>query len=485
MTLQLQYLRNIRTETVLKKRLGKLPKDLQIIYDETYNQQLQLIEDEEKLIPEYTFRLLLCSQEPLKTESFLLAVSFCGEERPLESVKTLLPLCFNFVVHDQELDVFRFAHLSVREYLETRDNYKSDLNHALAAECCLRYLSADAIVERVLATDDKEDKVEYLDFKHDYRNLKYDYVNLFHRYACLYWGPHLFESGDYRLKNPLKAISYEFLMDQQTQSRVFTCWGKVACLYLMRHYRIRRKGIRRNRMPDYRMREYYSYNPKYSTGMDMISEHDCIFAVTVWGFCDLLKMRIQNAPTVIDVKNLYSGTTAFGLACKYGNLEAAQMLFDSGAGINISNEYGEAPLHFASRIGQNEIARFLLNKGADVNVQNNSKQTPLHITCKKHDSVELVQILLNKGADVNVRDNSEQTPLHIACKHDSIKLVQILLNKGADVNVRDNSEQTPLHIACEHDSVELVQILLNKGADITYRVLGMKSLYTLRVNTIR
>ena len=65
--------------------------------DETHDQQFDLIEDGGKPITNSAFKLLLSSQDPLTTEDFVLAVSFCQEKKPKILTKSLLGLCFNLL----------------------------------------------------------------------------------------------------------------------------------------------------------------------------------------------------------------------------------------------------------------------------------------------------------------------------------------------------------------------------------------------------
>jgi ankyrin repeat protein len=49
-----------------------------------------------------------------------------------------------------------------------------------------------------------------------------------------------------------------------------------------------------------------------------------------------------------------------------------------GADIHAKNNYGETPLHFASRNGHLEVVKYLKSVGADINAKNNNSWTPLH-----------------------------------------------------------------------------------------------------------
>lgn len=46
-------------------------------------------------------------------------------------------MCSNMIVFDPTLDTFRFAHLSMREFLEKRPEYTKKATNALTAETCL------------------------------------------------------------------------------------------------------------------------------------------------------------------------------------------------------------------------------------------------------------------------------------------------------------------------------------------------------------
>ncbi len=121
------------------------PQKLLELYDETYYWSLKSRAEEEQTLINNALRMLLCLQVPLRTADFIFALCSC-EDASL-AAEDLVDLCSSFVAVDTELDIFRFAHLSVREFLETKDDYKPDRNHALVAELCLRYLSSSIVTQ--------------------------------------------------------------------------------------------------------------------------------------------------------------------------------------------------------------------------------------------------------------------------------------------------------------------------------------------------
>jgi ankyrin repeat protein len=75
------------------------------------------------------------------------------------------------------------------------------------------------------------------------------------------------------------------------------------------------------------------------------------------------------------------GNTPLLLAAKKNRglreVDVVQVLLDAGAVINLQNNYGMSPLHFAASDGHLEIVQVLLERGADINVKNNDGDTPL------------------------------------------------------------------------------------------------------------
>ncbi|RMJ22394.1 Ankyrin repeat protein [Aspergillus sp. HF37] len=83
------------------------------------------------------FSWLMCMREPLSLEAFLAAVSTSNSDAPLElTMPELLRICSNLIVLDSKLDTLRFAHSSLKEFLEEIGFSKSTTN-SVVAMCCL------------------------------------------------------------------------------------------------------------------------------------------------------------------------------------------------------------------------------------------------------------------------------------------------------------------------------------------------------------
>jgi len=115
----------------VRDSLQVLPVTLTDSYGEIYNR-----------IRLNAFRWIQCSYEPLRSETLLDAVTVeidsSGEfSRYCTAVGAtdLLKACQNLLILDERLNVFRFADLSVQEYLETQQLTVD--SHTEIAKICL------------------------------------------------------------------------------------------------------------------------------------------------------------------------------------------------------------------------------------------------------------------------------------------------------------------------------------------------------------
>ena len=144
-SLQLDVLRALKRDEDIRTRLGRLPPKLEQLYLDVYNNLISAQGEIGRSIIDNALKWLLCAQEELCAADFLTAVAanlnISDEEI---SVDSLLELCNNFVVYDESLDVFRFAHLSIREFLELMPEFTKGSCYSLAAKCCLMQIIASS-----------------------------------------------------------------------------------------------------------------------------------------------------------------------------------------------------------------------------------------------------------------------------------------------------------------------------------------------------
>ena len=146
-----------------------------------------------------------------------------------------------------------------------------------------------------------------------------------------------------------------------------------------------------------------------------------------------------------------------------GNIKAVKQHIAAGTDVNMKNDVGLTPLHFAAGEGHKEVAELLITNGADVNVKQKDGSVPLHLAVSK----EISELLIAKGADVNVKNNWGATPLLAAVVKGHKEIVQLLISKDTDVNAKVSlgvkQGLTALDAANETNHPEISDLLRKHG----------------------
>lgn len=139
-----------------------------------------------------------------------------------------------------------------------------------------------------------------------------------------------------------------------------------------------------------------------------------VFEAAALGYVDRLRERLLDDA---DAVAAYSpdGFTALHLAAFFGKPEAARILLDHGAGVDVytRNPFANQPLHAAAAGRHIEVCRVLLAAGADVNATQHGGYTPLH-EAAQHGDVEMTELFLSAAADPALVTHAGETPAQIA-----------------------------------------------------------------------
>lgn len=213
--------------------------------------------------------------------------------------------------------------------------------------------------------------------------------------------------------------------------------------------------------------------------------------------------------------------SALSWATMMGEMEAAKLLIEHGADLNVRQEDGGTPLHIAVTLGRAEIAELLIKEGADVAAKNRGGQVPasgLHIPWgmlkfmmgmfdikleqKEVETgrvkiakmlnvdfapqsqraandvwdaafvgdVDMVKKAVADGLDVNARNPVSGDPLlFTAALMGHTDIIAFLLDKGADINVQNREGNTSLHAAAFLGRAEAAELLLKHGINVHVR----------------
>ncbi|KAL6112900.1 tanc1 [Pungitius sinensis] len=177
----------------------------------------------------------------------------------------------------------------------------------------------------------------------------------------------------------------------------------------------------------------------------------------------LLDLKDEQLAVQMDAHDSLWGETVLSAAAGRGRTEVCAFLLERGAGLEIPNRRGMAPLLSASKHGHTQVVEMLLKEGADIEVHEKQGRTALMLAASEgHTST--AELLLAKGASVSAADQEGLTALGWACLKGQKAVVQLLAEAGADLNQPDRQGRTPLDLSALTGDADTVHCLVENGA---------------------
>ena len=130
-------------------------------------------------------------------------------------------------------------------------------------------------------------------------------------------------------------------------------------------------------------------NPMEGTAKPEISLMDAVLK----GKVEIVREHIT-VGTKLDEQDPKSGSTALNAAATFGQTEAALMLIENGADLEVQNNEGSTALITAAFFCRTEIVKALLGKGAERGAKNNAGATALDSVAGPFDEIKPVYDLL-------------------------------------------------------------------------------------------
>jgi ankyrin repeat protein len=519
----------MKHENDINQELGRLPTTLRTSYDLIYQQIIDLGATSRGIV-ERTLSWLLSAQRTLKPKEIIAAVSLGsdGIQIPL-NVDQLLGMCCNLVLLDEEIKTLRFAHLSVREYLEDHGDYDASRRHALVLDRCLNtYLLHLSKISKLARFSQSA-------FDRDHLS----------RYSTIYWPIHCQLAGGI-LPNfrPTKKL-LRFVFEGSGPALSFQAWTiygrSVLSPTLPINLRDRLTWIFLS--PPHPLFSACSFG--FCWVFDTLTElgysdwnqwgHECrsgLHVAAEYGLSNAITLLMNRGVDVNAVDGKYF-RSAISWAAENAHAESVELLLDHGA--MVGSNSGKPPLMCAAKNGDQKMVELLLSRGADpdkegdsymnrtalgwavynghraivellLNASGNGKMLYslkaalmsaaqsghydilelllgkgrkadikeedmsamlLKATANRHTAV--VDLLLRKGAWTETRTFEGKTPLILAAQDGHCRIMQLLLDSGAHIDHRNESGESALLIAVEKGDIEVVKLLLARGASVNQR----------------
>lgn len=146
----------------------------------------------------------------------------------------------------------------------------------------------------------------------------------------------------------------------------------------------------------------------------------------------------------------YDRRSALHIACAEGHLEAANLLLEHGATVNVRDRFGLTPLDEAVKSRNNLLVKALVTKGAELSKIGSETSLLTLAAQNREEDIPLAKLMLESKVDPNCADYDGRTPLHLAVCESNVALAEILLNHGADPLKEDRWKCTPLMECSRH-----------------------------------
>lgn len=221
--LQIETLKHYKLDQDLKSRLGHLPQTLEHSYYTIYATIIDAGPNAQRLA-DGVFKWLLYGRKTLQTDSFAAFISCvtCASDIPLSS-QHLLDVCGNMVEIDQSMDVFRFVHLSVREFFEQFHNCRNEAFTPQKAHASLAYHS---LLHICLTLSPDGSYIDSFQGNRRYTSsskLRSDIA--VKRYADRHWHEHASLAGDERRVDPFQGLFMAFILKRPNIGSILERWS--------------------------------------------------------------------------------------------------------------------------------------------------------------------------------------------------------------------------------------------------------------------
>ena len=163
-------------------------------------------------------------------------------------------------------------------------------------------------------------------------------------------------------------------------------------------------------------------------------------------------------------------------AASDGDIELVEEWLEAGGAVNDRDEWGSTlfttALGYVIEERHVDFARWLIARGADVNLGNEDGMLPLHYACYPGDCASsMVLLLLASGARVNARTNSDcLTPLGQLIEEFDYNLDNLLEDEAHDYEEFSEEDHNAIAAAIQRQvsrsGLEIMKLLLRAGASL-------------------
>jgi hypothetical protein len=421
----------------VEEELGKLPTDLATTYDQIYKRIQDDVHSEPLALKALMW--ILGAEKPLSPDEWAGGVSWAlprsNGKSPKLKTSMLLDVCENLVVHDGHRNVMRFAHLSVREFLETK---ALDRQAAEMAACaCLAILQHPHILnaQPTASTD----------------------FTPFHQYSIRYWPEHVLRCDDNDPTPQLSSALSAFMGSFICPADAYIHWFRAATsmhVYSVRFQITKKRLWSTPPNPHFAAASMHVYDFRLKS-----TPPNPLLAAAYFGFKKVCSHLWE--PNTFNPNFTNDGQeTLLYLASSQGHIATVRLLLQNGAEVNHVTHGGKkAPLLAAIKGHYSKILDLLLEAGA---IFNNTKYGSIELSGASVGNGAVMQLLLQRDATIEITEAIVTAAA--GNRFSGKKVMELLLQRDATIEI---TEAIVTAAAGNCDSGEKVmELLLQRDATI-------------------
>ncbi|RDW79331.1 uncharacterized protein DSM5745_06183 [Aspergillus mulundensis] len=477
--LQVQQLAKCQSAASVRERLNKLPASLAEAYDEVWD-QINSLEENDKMLAIRALHWAAAAFKPLTTPEMLSAIRMNPNRAmiPVDEMldeSGLLSLCNGFLTIDSQLQVWRFPHLSVQEYLESEGHVSISQGHLDAGMVSLSYFM------RAYEDNGQEEEAEIQGLEDSGEDEGppretddwFGTMHPFHIYMRHCWPLHVQRANGTAMRE-LSTLLKTFLGSPEESSVQYRRWYKKTLQDFLAPYL--RSGY------EYCWDRHFNNDDLRDVLQELLpanaSHLPSVFAMCRFAFDSILLDWWETAKIDISSVNV-NGHHLLAIAARAGSLQICKWLLSRQVEVNsrcYGRHHGTALVAAASQ-GHTALVKYLVEVGAEVDMLlvdgeglfNNALEAAID-----SGNVETTRYLIQEaGADIDVRlpRSPHGCALGAAAAISGTAMVKTLLDNGADVNKRVDSAigETALNIKVWNQELASVKYLVQVAkADVNH-----------------
>jgi ankyrin repeat protein len=449
--LQVQAICSVKEgDEAIRKALSDLPKDLPETFSRILQRSAELGKDYQTRILE----LVTVACRPLTIEELREALSVVpGNLDPrqlLHDVYSALACCGSLIIVDEEDEMVRLIHHSVKSFLlsEMPGSSKAMLtldsaNKTMRA-IIFTYLNygifdtqiSPAVAPRIMAQATLSKAVRSMEAPHAVRSIALKLLRSR-------------REPKFDMGKILAAESKSFKSRPVSQFAFYN----YARSYCLRHT----LGISKEETSSYAL--LHRLLEKNALDLSDGDEVRLFFWAVQKRLDEVVRLLVEKV-TDLNSRDPEHGRTPLSLAAQNGDAAVVELLLATGTvEPDSEDDVGRTSLSWAAKDGHQAVVKLLLATGkVEPDHIDKYGRTPLEYAIDNAD-VAVIKLLLATG-----RVRSQRLSLHDAARNGHDAMVELLLAIGtADLNSKDECGQTPLSVASENGHASVVKLLLATG----------------------